>query len=521
MSGLVLFIVAAVIAYVLALLWSAARPARIRDSQPWTNAWAALGRIINATSTLTIQAERLQGPLNGWPVTLVRTPDDDVVMTVELGERVFPELSLQHETLVAHLARLADVDTGDKRFDNLALIDGDPTLMKALFDKSTRELMQPWLETHDLTVQRGTLSVRLRSAQWASPIASQHLADVVQLAECLEKRTQLLPATLAALFLGQPSGEDAVSILRTLKRHFVRDPHTTRCLAAAKLARAPDVRREVGFQSEVSQDFCAELVRDSRCHFELRVNALKRLDADSQATLATWLAQDDTLKHENRLVALAFADPVTQASILTQVVFSEDLEPNLRAESLSSLERLLSAQGLDDVLVRLLKSPETLLTAEAVRIAGARDARSLKSAIEGLVLSSNSAVAEQAATALGRWADAGDEELLVRCMQRRSLGNAPGSDDVLCAAATALGSLGTLASVAHLHELSTKVIASTTTRTAALASIRAIQNRAGPVDAGRVSLLPSAVDEGAVSVASDVGALGLAADARDKDKAPS
>lgn len=189
---------------------------------------------------------------------------------------------------------------------------------------------------------------------------------------------------------------------------------------------------------------------------------------------------------------------------LVKAMWSEAAAASVRQAAQSSLVERLPRPDLVPLLEGVLERWDPVLRAGAIRALGRLRHGALVDRLADRLARSDPATAAAGIWALVALGEARAEPLLVRLLQHAEVG-------VRTQAATALGSVGTVAAVGPLRACAEAGgLRESELRGATHKAIQAIQERAGPVDPGRLSLAEVQGEAGRLSVAAGEGALSVA-----------
>jgi len=233
------------------------------------------------------------------------------------------------------------------------------------------------------------------------------------------------------------------------------------------------------------------------------LETLARAFHDTPAAQRAGLAMLDVPDVALRLVAAELAGGDRAREVLTALVGDKDLEPAHRLAALELLTRDHPYGALGSTLDAAVRSGKPALVASAVTVIGrARDASRLATLRE-LASAMDAEVALQVARALGKIQDPSTEPELLRLLEHASIA-------VQRAAAVGLGRVGSVGAVEPLLRRAQGVFTDLDLKRDARDAIARIQNRLGPVDAGRLTVADGADAAGGLSVAVEPGRLSLA-----------
>jgi HEAT repeat protein len=392
--------------------------------------------------------EAMAGNVGGVPVRVSLVTSNKTRHTrIEVGGAPFlsPPVRIKPEAdgAIGRFFQGHDEPTGDAVFDRTALIQGEPMLLHAIFDAEVRRSLMVAVGLHQGVFDEGVLTIEKNHA----------IDDADELA------TLIREAVAAVLALGaarQRSRDPAAGLAHNVKH----DPE-----AAVRTACFRTLAQE--FPNYAGLRDIAEALPEFRT-------------ADLEVL---------RLRHCGDAVALP---------ALTEMA-RENLPLQLRGEVLRLLVQRFGYATQRELVLEALAAPSVVDRLAAVAIiAEAGDTepvprlsmQMLREEAEGTV---------GFAAALGQLGDARAEADLVRLLERPDTA-------VQCAAAAALGLMGTVSAVEPLLPLTEGLLRDGALKEAARDAVRRIQARLGAVEAGRLSLAEDVAGRLSVAEAGDAGA---------------
>ena len=376
------------------------------------------------------------------------------------GIRKFdPTLILRAEGRLASLTKLVagnDVRTQDAAFDAAVHIQGDEQRILAVMSHSTRQAVIELLKLGETTVTDSKIVLE-SDASWEDADIQGLTNLVVSLAERLA-----LPVSSMAHKLAVNALTDSVPEVR--KRNL-------ECFFTA---------------SAESGSLLAALVRP---------HPLKEATAESAQAALT--AADPRL----RLIGGMLVGEEAGFAALKGLVEEDSIPAEMRAQAMIALASHFARERVEPILATALLAGSAPLVQAAVQSVGATRAVRLTGSVCALAETAGTQLQLEIAKALGALADPEAETTLLSLLGR-------GEDEVRIAAAQALGRAGTVRAVEPLLLVKNGLLRDV--KTPARQAARAIQGRLGNAEAGSLSVVEQEDNKGALSLASEGGALSLA-----------
>ncbi len=221
----------------------AAFGAGIRDRRKRLRAWqdAAVSCGLQVSETSSLWYPRLKAGAGPMEVRISSSGDGAQIVVKAPWPPEFRWVSIRPETVV----QPAEIEVGDKRFDDTFFIGGPPNLVLALLDAETRRLLFHMSLNGKLDISRGELRV-IQMPDENVPHALPLLLDVGRrFAQPMD-----IPRRLAENAHQDPIPGVRLSNLLLLIRELPKDPATAEALRKACSDPSPEIRlraaREVG-----------------------------------------------------------------------------------------------------------------------------------------------------------------------------------------------------------------------------------------------------------------------------------
>jgi hypothetical protein len=245
-----------------------------RVHPPGQDAAQSLARAAS-TFGLVMEGQTISGEVDGMTVCATVTSArrlgldrHKIEVTIEAALGFPGEVSL-----VPRFEKKARAFTGDQRFDDEYVARGDPTLVLALLDVSTRDLILGLAGRFDLDAEalvwRGTR---------APTFLTRLIRQLTQFAIRMRDAPLDVPSSLIRNTRRDPVASVRERNLLTLHRELADDPRTEEVLLSALRDEAPSVRlRAALLLGDCAEDTLVEFVVDPESTEEMRLTAARRL----------------------------------------------------------------------------------------------------------------------------------------------------------------------------------------------------------------------------------------------------
>jgi hypothetical protein len=254
-------------------------------------------------------------------------------------------LSLRQENAVTSVGKLfkgEDIQLGDPRFDDRALVRGDELTAHASLDHETRQQLLPLLEENGW-YEEGALRLEVTPPVTGAPELQRRLDQLVRIAEGLDTRGESAEVRLARKALKEPLPQVRALCLRRLllgRLDPLRLETARRCLNDPNAEVATLAALALGEEGLPS---LATLAHHQDLPGALRLKALKALGAGAEGALLALLEDAD------EALRLGVAEVLHEVGTLAAV---EALQAVVHGRRTGDALRLAAARAVDAIQAR-------------------------------------------------------------------------------------------------------------------------------------------------------------------------